>query len=42
MGAKPGRRQLALGDELYLWVLVALEVLTLAWARKAFKRHHGG
>lgn len=30
------------GDAAYLWVLVALEVLAIAWLRSAFKRYHGG
>jgi len=42
LGARPGRRQVALGDELYLWILVALEVSIIAWGRRAFKRYHGG
>ena len=41
-GAAPGRKQLRLGDEAYLWLLVALEVLAMAWLRQAFGRRHGG
>jgi len=32
----------ALGEEKYLWLLVAIEVGALAWLRVAFRRHHGG
>ena len=37
-----GRMQLRLGDELYLWILVASELLAIAWLRRAFRRTHGG
>lgn len=30
------------GDTIYLWTLVALELLGIVWLRKAFKRYHGG
>lgn len=40
--SKPGSRQLMLGDEMYLWVLVFLEVGLMAFLRKNFRRHHGG
>jgi hypothetical protein len=38
----PGRMQVRLGEEAYLWLLVGLEVLSLAWLRHAFRRSHGG
>lgn len=41
-GTKPGMRQLAIGDAGYLWLLVGLEVATIAYLRQAFRRHHGG
>lgn len=40
-GAGPGMK-LAIGDEGYLWLLVILEVVTMAFLRKRFKRYHGG
>lgn len=40
-GAGPGMK-LAVGDEGYLWILVVVEVLTMAFLRKRFKRYHGG
>lgn len=42
VGAKPGTGQLAIGDEVYLWALVLLEVGAMAWLRKNFRRYHGG
>lgn len=33
---------LKLGDEVYVWILVALEIGAIAWLRQAFRRHHGG
>jgi hypothetical protein len=30
------------GDVGYLWVLVALEMGTIAWLRNYFRRYHGG
>lgn len=39
---RPGRPQLTLGDEKYLWILVILEVLLTGALRKQFRRHHGG
>jgi len=41
-GARPGSRNVLLGDEMYLWVLVLLEVGTMAFFRNKFRRHHGG
>ena len=42
IGARPGGKQLALGDEVYLWILVLVEVGLMGWARQQFRRHHGG
>jgi hypothetical protein len=42
IGTPPGRTPVRLGDEVYLWALVAIEVGAIAWLRNAFKRHHGG
>ena len=39
---RPGRHQIMLGDEKYLWLLVILEVLLQGFLRKRFRRHHGG
>lgn len=36
------RGNLRLGDEQYLWILVAIEVGILAWGRYATRRLHGG
>ena len=41
-GARPGARNIALGDEMYLWVLIFLEIGTMAFFRNKFRRHHGG
>ena len=41
-GGRPGRHQLMLGDEMYLWMLVILEVLLTGILRKKFRRYHGG
>jgi len=41
-GARPGSRSVLLGDEVYLWVLVLMEVGTMAFFRNKFRRHHGG
>lgn len=41
-GRAPGARQLQLGDEIYLWILVIIEVLLMGWLRQNFRRHHGG
>lgn len=40
-GAGPGMK-FAVGDEGYLWLLVILEVITMGYLRKRFKRYHGG
>jgi hypothetical protein len=42
VGSRPGRSQLTMGDEHYLWILVGVEVLAIFWGRKAFSRYHGG
>jgi len=41
-GSRPGTRSLQVGDEFYLWLLLLLEVGTMAALRKKFRRHHGG
>ena len=41
-GARPGSRQVAIGDEMYLWLLVFLEIGTMCFFRNKFRRHHGG
>lgn len=40
-GRRPGMK-LAAGDEMYLWLLLAIELLAMAILRKRFRRHHGG
>lgn len=40
--SKPGRMNLMVGDEAYLWGLVLLEVGMMAFLRKHFRRYHGG
>ena len=40
-GRRPGLK-LQAGDEVYLWVLVILEVLAMALLRNHFRRFHGG
>jgi len=42
IGTRPGGMQIKIGDEGYLWLLIALEVGAIAWLRSAFRRHHGG
>lgn len=39
---RPGRPQLMLGDEKYLWILVILEIIATSMLRKSFRRYHGG
>lgn len=41
-GARPGSRSLLLGEEVYLWILVLLEVATMGYLRRHFRRRHGG
>ena len=40
-GRRPGAK-LMVGDEGYLWVLVAIEVALMCWFRRYFRRYHGG
>lgn len=42
IGRRPGRYQMKLGDEQYLWLLIGLEILATVWLRHAFRRRHGG
>ena len=35
-------RQIQLGDEKYLWILVGLEVAATAWLRNRSRGRHGG
>lgn len=42
VGPRPGKRYMVLGDEVYLWILVAAEVGLIAFLRSAFSRYHGG
>lgn len=30
------------GDEAYLWLLVIIEIITMAFLRNHFRRYHGG
>lgn len=39
---KPGRGSLMLGDEMYLWALVGIEVIMTVVLRNHFRRYHGG
>lgn len=39
---RPGMRSVALGDEVYLWILVIIEVLLMGALRRNFRKHHGG
>lgn len=41
-GTPVGRRDVVLGDEVYLWLLVGVEVLAIAYFRSALSRYHGG
>lgn len=41
-GPRPGRKQLVLGQEMYMWILVGLEVAAMCALRRKFRRHHGG
>ena len=40
-GGRPGKKLMA-GDEMYLWVLIVLELLAMVVLRNQFRRHHGG
>lgn len=42
VGSKPGRGSMQFGDEVYLWILVAIEVGLMAHLRNMFSRYHGG
>lgn len=42
IGPRPGKRLTIMGDEVYLWILVALEVGVIMFLRSAFARYHGG
>lgn len=42
VGSRPGRRNIVWGDEVYLWILVAVEVGLIAHFRNMFSRYHGG
>lgn len=37
-----GGRDVLLGDEVYLWLLVVVEVLFVAYFRSTLSRYHGG
>lgn len=36
------RNGLQMGDEVYLWILLFIEVAAMAFLRKHFRRYHGG
>lgn len=40
--SRPGRSLLNVGDEMYLWGLLALEVIAMGILRNHFRRYHGG
>lgn len=43
VGPRPGKRlPMPMGDEMYLWILVGLEVLSISMLRSMFSRYHGG
>lgn len=37
-----GQREMILGQEVYLWILVLIEVALVGGFRKYFRRFHGG
>jgi hypothetical protein len=39
---RPGKRTMVMGDEVYLWILVGLEVAAIVAFRNGFSRYHGG
>lgn len=41
-GSRPGQRKTMLDDGMYMWILVGLEVATIAFLRSTFSRYHGG
>ena len=38
----PGIKGLKAGDEVYLWILLFIEVAAMGFLRKHFRRYHGG
>lgn len=40
-GGKPGMKFMG-GDEMYLWLLVIIEVAVIGYLRRHFRRFHGG
>lgn len=38
----PGMKGLQVGDEVYLWFLVFIEVALMGFLRRHFRRYHGG
>jgi len=42
IGPRPGKRLTIMGDEVYLWILVGIEVAAISFLRSAFSRYHGG
>lgn len=40
-GARPGMK-IRLGQEMYLWLLVAIELLLMVGLRMQFRNRHGG
>lgn len=42
VGSRPGKRSMQFGDEVYLWILVLIEVGLMAHLRNLFSRYHGG
>lgn len=42
VGSRPGRRNVAWGDEVYLWILVGIELGLIVHFRNMFSRYHGG
>lgn len=41
-GSRPGKRQAAMDDGTYMWILVAIELGVIAFLRSTFSRYHGG
>lgn len=41
-GPRPGKRYTILGDEVYLWILIAVELTAIGFFRSLFSRYHGG
>lgn len=40
-GIRPGLK-LNVGDEIYLWILLILELMAMGYLRHHFRRYHGG